>query len=277
MDDREIIQWDKRLTDQVKRGWDNYKHLHIDLSVARIDQSYLMAGEYLYVENASSDDAIAKIRLNRKNNDELDLEDGVKIETVFIEIFITNDALQDEWLDLVFGINFKYKKKVKAEAGLAGGLLKTGQTISHQAGDDGQYEAGLDHDYVIQTFAGDDVVLDNTTGLMWARDGNAAGCNNGAVINWSNGIIYAEGLNFAGFGDWRLPNIRELSSIVNFGLRIPCIDEPPFQNTNSSYYWSSTTRRLVVTNAWMNDFSMGDIYISLKTAINRIRCVRGGL
>lgn len=121
MDDREIIQWDKRLTDQARRGWDNYKHLHIDLSVARLDQSYLIAGEYLYVENSSSADAIAKIRLNRVNNDALDLEKGVKIETVFIEIFITNDALQDEWLDLVFGINFKYKKKI-AEAGVGGGM-----------------------------------------------------------------------------------------------------------------------------------------------------------
>lgn len=118
MDDREIIQWDKRLTDQARRGWDNYKHLHIDLNTARINQSYLIAGEYLYVEESSSTEAVAKIRLNRVNNDELDLEKGVKIETVFIEIFITNDALEDEWIDLVFGINFKYKKKI-ANGGLS--------------------------------------------------------------------------------------------------------------------------------------------------------------
>ena len=109
MDDREILQWDKRLADQVKRGWDNYKHLHIDLAQARIEQSFLIAGEYLYVEDSSSADAIAKIKINRRSNEELDLAKGVKIETVFIEIFITNDALQDEWLDLVFGINFKYE------------------------------------------------------------------------------------------------------------------------------------------------------------------------
>ena len=112
MDDREIIQWDKRLTDQARRGWENYKHLHLDLSVARIDQSYLIAGEFLYVEQSSSDLALAKIKLNRNNNDALDLEKGVEIETVFIEIFVTNDAIQDEWIDLVFGINFVYKKKV---------------------------------------------------------------------------------------------------------------------------------------------------------------------
>jgi len=94
MSDQEIIQWDKRLADQVRRGWDNYKHLHIDLGVARLDQSYLIAGEYLYVEQSSSADAIAKIKLNRVNNDVLDLEKGVSIETVFIEVFITNDVLE---------------------------------------------------------------------------------------------------------------------------------------------------------------------------------------
>ncbi len=118
MSDQEIIQWDKRLADQVRRGWDNYKHLHIDLGVARLDQSYLIAGEYLYVEQSSSADAIAKIKLNRVNNDVLDLEKGVSIETVFIEVFITNDVLEDEWIDLVFGINFKYKKKAEG-GGLA--------------------------------------------------------------------------------------------------------------------------------------------------------------
>jgi len=113
MDDREIIQWDKRLTDQARRGWDNYKHLHIDLGTARLNQSYRIAGEFLYVEQSSSALALSKIRLNRKSNDALDLEKYVKIETVFIEIFITNDALQGEWLDLVFGINFKYYREME--------------------------------------------------------------------------------------------------------------------------------------------------------------------
>jgi len=115
MDDREIRQWDKRLDDQAKRGWENYKHLHIDLSTARLDEPVRITGEYLYVEESSGASAVAKIKLNRNTNDALDLEKGVKIETVFIEVFITNDALEDEWLDLVFGINFKYKKKITVE------------------------------------------------------------------------------------------------------------------------------------------------------------------
>lgn len=111
--DRDIKNWDKRLNDQRNRDWDNYAHLHIDLGTAQENQSYMIAGEYLYVEESSSADAIAKIKLNRVSNESLDLEKGVKIETVFIEIFVTNDALEDEWLDLVFGINFKYHREME--------------------------------------------------------------------------------------------------------------------------------------------------------------------
>jgi len=112
MSDREIINWEKRLADQVKRGWDNYKHLHIDLTTARIDEPIRISGEYLYVEESSSALAVAKIKLNRNTNDALDLEKGVKIETVFIEIYISNDALEDEWLDVIIGINFEYYKQI---------------------------------------------------------------------------------------------------------------------------------------------------------------------
>ena len=111
--DRDIKNWDKRLMDQRARDWDNYAHLHIDLATAQENQSYLIAGEFLYVEESSSANAVAKIKLNRVSNESLDLEKGVKIETVFIEIFVTNDALQDEWLDLVFGINFKYHREME--------------------------------------------------------------------------------------------------------------------------------------------------------------------
>lgn len=107
--DREIEQWDTRLAEQVKRGWDNYRHLYIDLAVARMDQSYQIAGEYLYIEDSSGDNAVAGIKINRKANEMLILKSGVKIETVFIEIFVTNEALQNEWINLVFGINFKYE------------------------------------------------------------------------------------------------------------------------------------------------------------------------
>lgn len=165
-------------------------------------------------------------------------------------------------------------------------LPKTGQVIERQAGDDGTYEAGwwkgrLNANnrtrWITRTIGGDDIVLDRATGLMWAADGNAAGCNNGAVITWPNGIIYANGLDFAGFTDWRMPNSKELHSILNLSIINPAIDEPPFANTTSAFYWTSTTYGGLATSARYVSFASGDTSRVPKTDERLIRCVRKGL
>ena len=110
--DKDIKTWDQRLKDQAVRHWDNYIHRRIDLSIARVDQLFAIPGEFITVEERSSVLAVAKIRLQKNTNDQLDIEKGVEIYTVFTQVFISNDALQGEWLDLIFGINFVYKKKI---------------------------------------------------------------------------------------------------------------------------------------------------------------------
>lgn len=169
---------------------------------------------------------------------------------------------------------------------LSRGLLKTGQVIEYQAGDDGTYEAGwwkgrLNANnrtrFLTRTIGGDDIVLDRATGLMWAADGDEAGCNNGATITWANGITYANGLTFADFSDWRMPNIKELFSIVTFNIWTPAIDEPPFANTPDRKYWSSTTFIGDTTQVWLIDFTRGKVDYELKTEEGHIRCVRKGL
>ena len=167
------------------------------------------------------------------------------------------------------------------------GLPKTGQTVSYQAGDDGDYEAGWwkgrlgsnnKARFVSKTIAGDDVVIDRATGLMWAADGNEAGCNNGGSANWSTAITYAEGLTFAGFSDWRVPNIKELISIINYSSLAPCVDEPPFANTSINYYWTSTTNMEYTNGAWRIMMYAVFTDVRVKTdAGQRLRCVRGGV
>ena len=111
--DKDIFTWDQRLKDQADRGWENYIHRRIDLSIARVDEILIMPGDFLYVEDSSDDEvAVAKVKIQNVRNDQLDLEQGVEIHTVFTQVYISNEALQDEWLDLVFGINFIYKKKI---------------------------------------------------------------------------------------------------------------------------------------------------------------------
>lgn len=119
-----IKSWDARLKDQAIRHWDNYSHIRIDLTTARVDEEFVVPGDFLFVENVSDDDlSVAKIKLNNNNNDSLDLEDGVEIYTVFTKFYISNDALQDEWLDIVCGINFIYKKKIAGGDGFVNPIV----------------------------------------------------------------------------------------------------------------------------------------------------------
>jgi len=62
---------------------------------------------------------------------------------------------------------------------ISGGLRKTGQTTIYRTGDDGYYQKGIARSY---TDNHDGTVTDNVTGLMWAKDGNAAGCLNGQNV-----------------------------------------------------------------------------------------------
>jgi len=166
------------------------------------------------------------------------------------------------------------------------GLPKTGQTTQYQAGDDGNYEAGwwkgrLNANnrtrFIARTIGGDDVVLDRATGLMWAADGNAAGCNNGALITWANAIIYANGLTFATFSDWRVPNATELWSIVDAGAGLPRIYQAFFPNTVSNDYWTSTTTSSDILRGQIVTHASPGIHDKLKTDTCYLRCVRKGL
>jgi len=136
------------------------------------------------------------------------------------------------------------------------GLPKTGQLTSYVDYDDGYYQKGLPLSGDRFTDNSDGTITDNATGLQWAKDGNGAGCNNGGTLAWAAAITFCEGLDFAGHTDWRLPNVKELQSIADYGRVSPAID-PLFTNTRSGYYWSSTTYADVTVNAWFVSFSYG--------------------
>jgi len=110
-DTNNLKDWDKRLTEQYKRGWDNYLRRRIHLDVARDLDCWGICGEFLTVEAVSSSSAVGSIRLNRNTNDTIDLEIGTIVKTIFCQLFITHAALQGEWIDIVYGINFEYYKE----------------------------------------------------------------------------------------------------------------------------------------------------------------------
>lgn len=155
------------------------------------------------------------------------------------------------------------------------GTAKTGQLTSYRTGDDGTYEKGYPKTGARFVDNGDGTITDKATGLMWAKDGNGAGCNNGSTLAWAAAITFAEGLSFAGYSDWRLPNVRELMSIVDYGAVAPAINST-FTNTQSDDYWSSTTYAGNSDNAWSVNFFGGDVVDFDKDNDYDVRPVRGG-
>jgi len=91
---------------------------------------------------------------------------------------------------------------------------------------------------------GDGTVTDHATGLTWMQQ------DSGRPMTWQQALAWAEDLEFAGHDDWRLPDVKELQSIVDYSFapdsvdparRRPAID-PLFELTEpESWFWSSTT------------------------------------
>jgi hypothetical protein len=91
---------------------------------------------------------------------------------------------------------------------------------------------------------GDGTITDAATGLMWTKS------DSGAKRNWEQAFSYAEKLEYAGYDDWRLPNAKELQSIVDYTRAPDAVDSvnrgpainPIFDLTEpESWFWTSTT------------------------------------
>ncbi len=125
---------------------------------------------------------------------------------------------------------------------------------------------------------GDGTITDKTTGLIWQKcSAGQSGTNctgSAGDYTWSNALNYCNGL---GTG-WRLPNINELSSIVDTTKATnPTIDTTYFPNTQDNFsYWSSTTYAPDTDNAWYVNFLHGEVHPDGdKIGCNYVRCVSG--
>ena len=93
---------------------------------------------------------------------------------------------------------------------------------------------------------------------------------------WEEAITYCEDLSLGGETDWRLPNIKELDSIVDHTKAHPAIDSVIFLNPDSSDFWSSSTYTPSDANAWTVDFDHDYSIPNNKTSTLLVRCVRDG-
>jgi hypothetical protein len=159
-------------------------------------------------------------------------------------------------------------------------------------GQDGEIQAGGALAYVDN---GDGTISDVNTHLMWEKKSA-----DGGIHDQSNTYVWADafstfigGLNagagFAGHTDWRLPNVKELQSILNYENVGPAVSAAfnadcaagctvtTCSCTESSFYWSSTTFASGPSGAWWVFFSNGDVGTSGKISNFSVRAVRSDL
>ncbi len=157
---------------------------------------------------------------------------------------------------------------------------QTGQTTSYASGDDGDLEKGVAWPNPRFTDNSDGTVTDNLTGLIWLKNANAFGFR-----GWATALTDCATLNSgeAGLsdgsveGDWRLPNIRELQSLIDYGRYNPALPSGhPFTGVQSGYYWSSSTVAVNTVFAWSVALDGGYVSNGYKPSTDYVWPVRGG-
>jgi hypothetical protein len=159
---------------------------------------------------------------------------------------------------------------------------KTGQTASYfPYFDDGYYEKGVAWPTPRFNDNGNGTVTDKLTGLIWMQQASCLGQKTwddalNAAATLANGTCGLTDGSEA--GDWRLPNIRELQSLVDYGRLNPALPtDHPFIIGQTRSYWSSSTYGLSPDFALYVDFSGGTVpTISKGNNLVYVWCVRGG-
>ena len=184
----------------------------------------------------------------------------------------------------------------------AGFFPATGQMTCWDSGGSVVMCEGTDHDGEIQAGAtlsyvdnGDGTITDLNTGLMWEKKSDDDSIHDqDTSYTWDNTFaVHVATLNsstFAGHTDWRVPNRKELESILDLETFNPSVDpvfntgcEPACTVTTCSctlpslVYWSSTSFASVPSIAWTVGFINGSVAGNSKSSNGFVRAVRGGL
>ena len=133
----------------------------------------------------------------------------------------------------------------------------------------------------------DGTLLDKNTGLTWKRclegqNWTGITCSGSASsYTWQGALNIAENTTFANQSDWRLPNLKELLSIVELACNLPAINLtvfPKFPATVNKV-WSSTpvTEQIgtSVGSSWLIDFEQGAANNDYRDVRHLMRVVRG--
>lgn len=134
----------------------------------------------------------------------------------------------------------------------------------------GTMQGNFQHAYQPQTIDGDQVVIDQATGLMWQQSGSSE------QRTWNQAKEYIQQLNqqeFAGFSNWRLPTVEELASLLEFRKKNGNYYIDPAFDATQGFCW--TGDMVVTTNAaWAVAFHSGHVYYDALDRTNYVRAVR---
>ena len=181
-------------------------------------------------------------------------------------------------------------------------VARTGQTTCWDSsgtviacagtGQDGDIQAGVVLPSPRFTDNGDGTIADNLTKLIWLKNADCFGTQ-----TWAQALTDANTLasgtcgltDGSSAGDWRLPNVRELYSLIHLEFSNPALsntagtaqwtNDDAFNNVQlpASYYWSSTTYAYDPTSAWGVFFFGGHVDAIPKGFNFYVLPVRGGL
>jgi len=138
---------------------------------------------------------------------------------------------------------------------------------------------------------GGGMIYDTTANITWLADMNyavtsgyaASGVAPGSMgeiytdgrMGWAAAKSWADNLVYGGFSDWRLPNAKELGSLVEIACTYPAINDVRFPGSLGAV-WTSSNLVVDLSQAGVVDFVLGNVNYFDKSVSFSVRLVRGG-
>lgn len=132
---------------------------------------------------------------------------------------------------------------------------------------------------------GDGTVSEPRTGLMWDvcalgthADTGCAGTDE--ITTWQDALWLVRernNANWRGHNDWRMPNVKELASLIDATRQRPTIDHRHFPAAAGAAHWTATTHHTFPHMAWAVYFGAGNVFAKDKNTVARLRLVRSGI
>ena len=214
--------------------------------------------------------------------------DGVTTDEAFVVV------MNDGHVDYDSKSTSDYTWPVRTGQAGTIGVPKTGQIVCYNdsgseilcanTGQDGELQKGVAWPSPRFTDNGNQTITDKLTNLIWTKDGNAPGpvaCGPGVVKTWQQALDYAACLNtnnYLSYSGWRLPNKREMQSLINYSLDINSswLNTQGFINVQSGIYWTSNSSESITNYSWLVDMFLGLVFYDGKTQGYYVWPVRSG-